>query len=860
MLKPIATSRYIWRAGNLLASLSLAFSLGSCIDDRFDVEAAGGSPEDNILVTAGVDASGQTRSTDRHYIKEGPVTEGRYFLQYQTGSSNSYMSNGFVDFGFDEAPETGFGFWMDGDTPKDLKWKHVYNKGTGYAGVSFYLTNVDYDMYTITSAQQWHNFNIRQDIDNPYVSGVLDEELGTNDILYGSVSGVKSTGGKINFTLQHALSLVKVNVEVYPADDDFMVKLDRAEVSITDVANKVTAFNVKYPGTYQWGRTGGSSNGAYDDVRDRQLVVNGDEELIWDNVEDGVSEDGYKMTTYTSKRFVFPPQTFPVKNGTGANATMGRPKLSIKIPKEDAMGFDEGVAVGGYITYSGYLPDVMFQLDDEGNILPVPEQLWFKNGTQVNITATINSPNTQLTFAPVKVETWHSKSSFSLITKQAGIYNKTNFRDMVERFKTADPDAMERAMERFGYVQDGRFYFQLWGRVEMDRAYLSECMRYIRDIENTGFDFRFILNGYSVVLINDDGSEEELYGPLGAEKLYNLVTGKDIHEFIGVNTPQDLLGAIDVLNRPDANIADIFKYCTPDNSENKILIDVEESYEVDVQDILKRVPTHAKGSKIEINIADGKQIKVVIPGSEEFFVCSNQDEIGLTERLFKKNDDPQLHNMDDIRLLIRCYNDVYPYCNDILSIMGTLNSQNRWSFKFNISADTEVEGDEMFLKMVPNGADRPDFSFTGTSDTKNRVIVNSKWLGTFRQAASYPYYLIGYMLSGSGSTTSVSQLVGYYQKNDFHYLWNYGYFDPEIQKWTFVVKQSPSVAYTTLAGKMIPDPADLKYDLDFKLNPSMTITNVPTPSGTNDGRLYLTDTPENREIVKSIVTGTYVPQ
>ena len=252
--------RYIPNIGRLLTAALLLLGV-SCVKDEPITDGEGMMDDDRVSIVASISANDQTRSDDGLYIDDGVVDRGTFYLFYNTpysSSENYYHKIAMVDFGNPEGPNTGYAyvFKEDGVTRKDLKWNDIYNKGT--SSLYYYLTNVPPESYTVRN----YSYNSTYDIyyysnyfrfiqtngKNPYVAGPLDEIDGTNDLLsgylYKSVSST-STDRKLQFNLNHALSLLKIVIEVYPAEvEGFTLDLTNASIRLTNVAQTVGSYSL----------------------------------------------------------------------------------------------------------------------------------------------------------------------------------------------------------------------------------------------------------------------------------------------------------------------------------------------------------------------------------------------------------------------------------------------------------------------------------------------------------------------------------------------------------------------------------------------------------------------------------------
>lgn len=822
----------------------------SCMRDDLPDRETTGDADAGIAVSATVTAGGNTRA----YIESGELVTDTYYMIYykKNGSSGTYRdSNAYVDFGYNnttEDPATGYAYYMaeDGTTRKDLKWRDIY--GEGQSAQTFYLSNLDPKSYTYHSSSSgyWSHFKPTPTNNNPYVASPLDEEMGTNDIIAGSVKA--KAGEKLEFELKHILALLKINIEVYSSTEgqQHYVNLSNAKVSISNLATDVVDINFLYPTVFKYHTSYsvspglGDNCGYYTNIRkDENPIVMVDPENAdkygWAKGFDGTeTTDGCRV--YSTRPFIMPPQPIPPTTSTATNV-INRPRLVVEVPTRDATGA-EGAT--GTTTYSGYIPTVMFDVDEDGNIRTdsSPEDIALRSGYQLTITATINSPNTELIFAPVKIERWVGKGDYTFKLKQAGIYNAVDFNDFITTYNDikASADKNWALLEKFGYVDEtGHLVIQTWASVMLD---LGEIEGRIAIEE--GHDFSFVFNGYTITLTEQvDGEEKpreigELYGREGQAKLYKIVTDPDYdyrsgdHDetFSGIESEEELLALIDLFD--DANelkLEDLVKYGALNNMNSTLVFDITDSFDVNLPDILRKIPETILGYAVSFTMESGVKVRVGIPSlpddeergeNGEDYVIADYIECESSESIEKLlvNRAYGIRTAEDLYLLIHCYNELYTICPELLTLFGTEDASGKWTF-YLLNAIT-VYGDKVFVSMVPdpdNG--RPDYTMSGTY-----YVTYLHDALPFR-ANSYFYYI----LSGKGAATrnsTLSDIVTSYNNTNkdsgYQNLWYYGRFDVNNNKWIFPLTYTDNqqyVSYSGLFGKMIRDDADGKYDYEF---------------------------------------------
>lgn len=931
--------RYIPRPNTRLLIAALLMFGVSCVKEELpDTDIAG--DDDRIMVSAEISPD---ENTTRAYVAEGPVKEGTYYLFFYRnaqkvgpGIEGGNYKMATVEFGNAEGPTAGFPYYYDGnDIRKDLKWGRVYDEGKSYTSSTYYyLSNVNLAEHKSYSSSYWNHFTFN----NPYVAGPLDTENGTNDLLSGSTGTSKTSNNKISFNLYHRLALLKVNIEVYPAEDGPYTDLSNAEVTISNLCTKVTSFRLSSPTSFYYNYSN-NSYGSYTDLRDDtnplKLVEPGSETIKWAEGSGEESENKYGDTrrVYSTLAFVMPPQSIPPAYQGGSTATNNRPKITVKVPKKDVTHNEE---MTGYYIYSGYIPSIMFNADADGNIQndTQAQTISLTSGTQLTITASLNSPNPNLEFAPVKVEQWSSKSTHTLKTKQAGIYNATDFRTMLALYK----EGRYSELERFGYYDDyGQLTLQMWASMKLDIDEITESMKPTSDSPA----FSFMFNGYTVTLTRqknvggggetepggetdpddgdgsgdggDDGDgdgtepEEEietvkdLSGSEGQIELHGIVTGNENERFVGIKNLQNLKEVVALFDKAQGEtpssdlLSQMQMYGNISNIDNVIVfeIDPDEEIEIDAADIFQKIPEKLRDYTVYIKNYKNS-VKVKFPKddedttAEDFVVtCGKTDlnaelsDYSLFEKLAIKLT-TGIASADEFYLLKDCYNNYTgPMKATLMSLFGTVSeSDSKWTFKFNKTIT--LDGTKAYISMVPDPTNgKPDYSISTsfTIDFAHEKVPASTY------TTSYIYS----MLSGTGraiSNNSMSTIVSHYTNESYNntnysYLWYYGRFDFESNKWTFPLKSSSysysSTAYSTLFGQMVPDPDAGKFDYEFDLtsdssNFYFSVTSMPNTdglAGTSTTSTYTryfyqngSDTykyPNTAADLKKVALGTYWP-
>lgn len=868
-LRPISYFlHFLYVAASLLAATS-------CVaDEDFDLQT--GNPEDVVSFQAYISPVNNTRGN--HYIPEGIVDDGSFGVLYKAPvQKSSSWSNlqitcepAMVDFGYEEGPTTGFAYYETEDGKrKDLKWSKVYGKGS--SSVPFFIHNVtDKSTYTWDAYGNTMTFKKGADGHYPYYFSPLDKIWGTNDLLCGKVEATNKTG-KITVPLNHVLSLLKINIEVFSSDDDFFVDLSRAEVSFGTILSEISMF-APYRHTEFFYGSSSPPQGQQSVPKEVTLVQPEDKtNLCWDGdpVESTVvTEDGtYRKRTYSTKEFVVPPQSIPY------NSSAKRPILSVRIPKEDAVG-SQGAE--GYVTYSGYIPDIMFECDEEGNIIGwTPLTIAFKSGYELEITASINSPNTELSFAPVKVETWVSKGEYNLAPKQAGIYKPEQFYAMAQLYKEGKTDELHR----FGYWDgDGNFVAQIWANLNLDINLVRDCMK----PENPDQDlppFYFVFNSFSVNLSDSEGNTTEcLTESPGEMQLHNIVSGTEDMQFIGIKSQSDLLKVVDMFQHDTKpTLEEIRRYGTISNGDNIINFKVEKSMDAEIASIFRMLPATYMNKTLQFSVAEGATVDLFLTAAGKTYHYNSKG--GSEENYLNKlavARSPGVGADWEYYMLYEAYNEYAADYEEILSAFGTWNSAHT-QLTIPFTASMTLDGEKVYLGMVPDTANgKPNFSASiqsGYSLTVLHQQVPSIFTHTSLSSTTFDY--IDMALKGSNpnklnTSSEISNLVNYYTScatsRDYARLWRLGRF--EGGKWTFNLDFNSTsysyVSYSSFFGKMVPDESEGRFDYDFNLPINTEIRSVPTDlSGLSSTTMtfknngYSTNYPSDASAFKKMADGTY---
>lgn len=870
----------------LLMVLVATCGLSSCVNDDLFLSSLDDDDSDNVKIRGVVLPTGETRAFYGSSNEVENVTSGKWYFTYPKESNlsfgNALYGTATVDFDASiDDPTAGFAKYLNANGEyKDLKWKHIWGNGNASSSYYYYLHNILPEYYEetyndSTSTKRTQSYQkISFNDASPFKKILpLDKVNGTNDIITGYISMTGSSKNKdLNFELSHRMALFKLNIEVYAAQDNFRIKLDRATVKMNNLYTGISSFSINSPSTFYTSSSSSSSlqYGNYVSSIRGEFTIrgSGDDNPEWESTETigDYEYDGevYHKDIYHSLEFVVPPQSL----GTSL------PKITITVPKEDVTGSRDDI--GKFVEYTGIIPSSMFNVKNPatGELDPAPIATTFTSGYQLTVTATIDSPETELHFSPVKVEAWLSKGTFTISTNQAGMYNIDDFEKMVRAFN--EGNLVE--LEKYGYqTSDGTYILQFWNNVELPESFvdgtpIKGCMK------DSQIKFAFMFNGNVVKYFDQAGEEKDLENSVGQLELYNLVTGKDVN-YTGVRTMRDFLSVIAICEEeitPD--IAKLLPYGTLSNSDNVFILDISDSFNVDVGDIFQKMPAYFGGYNVDFEFRNNAVINVLFPDVDnvKMTVNGNSNLIEFKKLIFK-SEYTGISDFDDFRALKLYYNNYYRYYPDLLSLFGT-KSETSEDWTFSIINDITMQGEEFFLSMIPDPENgKPNFSMSlrKTTSSSNYYIVtvaDEFTPCTLPNSTSSPNYCLSMIQGGRTSNNPLGTIVSYYNNTTVstrnYMLWYYGgRFDRNQKKWIFpLYYASPSSStytaiWSNVFGQMIPDEAAGKYDYEFDFTGLTTNFEVRTaPVIENPGTtqtLYLSPDAEGQEMLKHITLGDY---
>ncbi|MCH5239050.1 MAG: hypothetical protein J1F38_02400 [Muribaculaceae bacterium] len=894
-IRNIISSRKILQ-GLLRAGVAVLLSTVciSCVQDEFALPGAGDEDDDDVIrVRATLKPTDNTR-TYYGAKEEALVTEGTFYITYprntvpeETMSYTKY-DRGTVVFGHPEDPETGYAYFEKDGVLKDLKWRNV--KGEGSSSVSLFIHNIDPSLYTISTSTTDYNTQYRQKYlfkadTNPYVASPLDTIDGKNDLIICGGNSITSNGGMsarsttdLTFNLYHRMALLKINLDVYGSSDDGLVNLDNAKVYITNLYTNLNSVNLYYCTNSSFKTTSSSSSSSAMqecDVRNLSELIpivmpEGENKIEWKNSFDGTytDEEENKVLNkklYQAQPFIFPPQSF-------ANAT-ARPQIIVEVPKNDVTGSDSDR--DEVMRFTGYLPTVMYLSDEWGNVTDYsPKTTELTSGYVLNVTATINSPNTELTFAPVKVENWVSKSTYSVSTKKAGIYSANDFQKLIEAYQ----NGRIGELERYGFQSgDNTFVFQFWANVILDENEIKDQMKPGKYVLSDGdISFSFLFNGYTVSLSEGDEDEDNnrhLTDLEGQQELYKIVTGQEDELFFGIRGTQDMRRLISLCH-PSENYdapdkSELMKYGNLNSYDNSWDFYLKGDVELDFDEVFQQIDMfffngefnlHREGHSITLNIGSKKHICDYTSNFDEFLrFAKTYTTYGVT-------------CAEDFYLLTKCYNDYYTIKPELLKLYAPQpaawddsENKNELSWTFYFRDNMTLDGNKVNVKMVPDEENgKPKYSFYSSSPYYDVSFSGPTPFTANSRNSSYIYYVT----AGSGYVSSAygpSRVVSAYQSNNYQTLWACGKY--ENGAWIFSFTQYTTgstqnkISYADFFGSMIPDEGDGKYDYNFNITQGyIKVENCPQGTSSREfdkkgskNSVY----PSDEEAFKRMADGSY---
>lgn len=859
----------------LISLVTILLLSGGCKGDDFNVGNEYETEEGQIRIRAMIQPSSDTRAD--HYFGLGevnPINIGTFYLAYPKNENNLSVTSAsyetaIVEFG-KEDPEVGFAYYIresDG-MKKDLKWKNVAQEGI--KDVYLYLTNVNPDCYTMGSNKIYNRINyFFKKEENPYVASPLDKEMGTNDLI--SSGSITSTGGRngyvlanastsdIIFELYHRMALIDLKIEVSSSPDDpekRVIPLENAKVEITNLYTTLSNFSPYYSSEGNYVPNGSSdyncliSNMVKDNAATNNRILMIDPEnkdkFSWEKItdEENAEKKLYSSrydeqwevwrNTYKVPEWVFPPQAFLESSW---------PKIYITLPKRDVTGMPNDV---GEVVYKGNLPQMMYNTDPKLSQNPMVSRL--TSGYILHVTATINSPNTELTFSPITIENWGDKGTFPMSSQKSGIYNRNDINKLISLYNNKELEAFEKAfqLERYGFVTDGLYIFQIWGNFSVE--YNDIFNQIVPDPE---YPFMFIFSDYKLTVKKgasydgDDGNissdEEILSGISGEKRFYEILTGNEPEIlFQGIKSDEELLDFLNLCHRSDEytkpSTKKLMKYGFLNSFNNHWDFYLEADVEVDLDNIYQIIDPYFLGNTYTMHL-NGHTIKVII--QDKFLRISDNEFENYFSQFADKRDTYGITCAEDMYLMAEIYNNHYmakPEMMGLFSITKSIGddpSKYSWELKFRKAITFNI--DRMNGSMRSDSSEgRPYYSipFQNVGSVSLTLTNDYLKLTTTSNWSHLPKFLGG--SANVNSKEKLEDLISYYNNptnSNYLNLFQFGMFSNG--KWIFNIKYTQNNTsyyseYDDLFGSMVPDEENGKFDYEVDLGTyNFVIKNMP---------------------------------
>ena len=474
---------------NIICLLSVGLFL-SCSESELMTDP----PVNNAALRIAAEIQGAKNT--RGYKSSGVIEEGIYYMSYIDSQGESKISEVvFVN---------GSGH-ISIDNDKYLEWDQIgYNPGLESTS-QFFLDNVPPE----NGEQTGNIVNFTEDF-NPFVAGVLDKDDGSNDLLWGERQ-IARNSPIVNFQLHHCMAMINVELtyekEINGIPED--LKIEEATVSISNLLKTPKSYN-RETGELSFTRieaneeASGSPEANQSDRLEYESMTLVDRNNSW-KIPEKSEKDGKEIIIYKSKDFVLPPQELLT--------TEDRPRLSVKIPKED----------GTEITYSGVIPRAMEMTMSDGSTVPMTLALLREYCLTLHIRLSLDP--VEIIFMPVTVADWVDKGTILINADQAGINDEPGFLQFINILKEYVP-GQEDNLERFGYKDGEKWKFNIFSELSFDlndenqELKLEDIKGVLKNIELP--DFSFNMHNWKIYIY----SEGQKYVLTTSEELYNfLVNG-----------------------------------------------------------------------------------------------------------------------------------------------------------------------------------------------------------------------------------------------------------------------------------------------------------------------------------------------
>lgn len=825
---------------SVIASLLI---FAACRDEDFNIKP---HPETTGGIKIGARV-GQVLSS-RTYIQDGPVNSGTftlyypYYIEWQDGTSaygkfHFLYNYGEVKFGYAGEAETGFVNVGTPTNPRELIWSSTNTGSSADDGIIYYpdknkpspvfLDNMPFfrrtDANTPSTEQRRDSIMKLEDLGaNPFKAGVFDFENGSNDLLWGTV-GAKSGEDMITIPMSHRMTRFILNVIVDNSQNSGMnIDLSEAIVYIEGLLLDPLTYLRKYgelrfeklittnpptlaseieEGLYKTRvyLVGGPNDDLEDQPEAGTLLL--EPGCLWKDAPDEiVSEE----QLYTTTDFVFVPQDL-------RQGSLTRPRLVIAVPAKDVnSGINEGYGDQKYIYYRGGIPYTMNVTNEDGSKSMMT--LNFMKGQVLTLTTQMKPGSPELQFAPVTVEPWVWKGTFSPNAKQSGIFNGDDFLAMLKCYEEGN----EFGLHKYGYFPTSGNNPNMWhfqfnqGNVKIPVLDVVGKMKPgTPTLDNSGnkpeyvFDFRNRVQYY--VMPN---GEEKMMGRTSESVLTSIVTA-DANS--GVSTPADFNNLIKAYQSNDWQmfIYGAYNLYQADESAShdepgKWTFKLEEGLTLDYNSIVAQmVPPNDEDANFGFEI-----------GGNGFVTVSNTpdgspnqvDAVALynivTNRL------PGLYSEADFNAAISAINS-----NNLtdLELYGIQQPDGSWQIPLRrtfILYSKNIQG------AVSNSAVTFTFDLNGQminlqqydNTTVNPTAEELKTILTLNR-------MVGMNIDEEFTTLIQSYNAGGDTLKQLSY---YGYYCIGSPRWIFIFNESMTLIKSQIEKQMIPaSPGKLEYTFDF---------------------------------------------
>ena len=384
----------------------------------------------------------------RGYQEKGIIEEGTFYLTYSNPSGDPFYNIATVNF-YDA---TGFITTPQGE---ELTWQKVgFDPKGDDKRSTFYLDNV---------VSENESTLVSLNSDTPFQAGKFDDNEGSNDLLWGSVT-VDRSQNKIPITLHHSMSMIRVEITIDNSKENVNpLWLKDAVLELTDIVKTPVAYD-KLTGGLDLGEQPVLGN----------LIFTQPGETDWKEKPAG---NNLGIDTYKTADFVLPPQSLDL---TGT-----RPRLRISIPQQD----------GPDRVFSGSLPQGMIVENEDGSTVSM--NFSFLREHKMTLKVTMDPDLMKLEFMPVKVVNWVDRGTYLTTGSQAAIFDNDNFRAMMKAYNEGDL----YNLERYGYLSGNTWKFNIYGDLSFKEDEIKGKMKIKQDLP---VEFKF--NGQTVTIFLNDGT------------------------------------------------------------------------------------------------------------------------------------------------------------------------------------------------------------------------------------------------------------------------------------------------------------------------------------------------------------------